>query len=77
MPTIRVTVLRDGEPVDGHRVTLELGGIGHGVLGPEHTDSRGVAEFTVKDGEEGDVFVDGTNVASWGSYSAADITVNL
>ena len=77
MPTIRVTVLRDGEPVSGHRVVLEISGIGGGMTNPEHTDSNGVAEFDVNEGQEGDVLVDGSNEGHWGSYSATDITVNL
>ncbi len=77
MPTIRVTVLRDGEPVSGHRVVLEASGIAGGMLGPEYTDSDGIVEFDVEYGREGDVFVDGSNEGHWGSYSATDITVNL
>ena len=77
MPTITVTVHRDGEPASGHRVTLSFSGSDGGMSDPEYTDSDGVAEFAVEDGQEGDVFVDGRNVDSWGSYSAADITVNL
>ena len=77
MPTIKVTVLRDGEPAEGRRVTLEVSGVDHGMLGPEYTDSDGIAEFDVDAGEEGDVFVDGSNVATWGSYSKTDITVEL
>ncbi|MCX5801293.1 MAG: hypothetical protein NTX17_07905 [Candidatus Eisenbacteria bacterium] len=74
MPTIRVTVLRDGEPVSGHRVALSFS---EGTSDPEYTDADGVAEFDVEYGQEGDVFVDGRNVDSWGSYSATDITVEL
>ena len=77
MPTIRVTVLRDGEPVSGHRVVLEVSGIDGRMTSPENTDSDGVAEFDVEDGQEGTVFVDGSNEGHWGSYSATDITVNL
>ena len=77
MPTIRVTVLRDDEPVSGHRVVLEVSDITGGMLGPEYTDSDGIAEFDVEYGQEGDVFVDGSNKGHWGSYSATDITVNL
>lgn len=74
MPTIRVTVLRDGEPAEGCRVALE---VSHGMLGPEYTDSDGIAKFDVDAGEEGDVFADGSNVASWSSYTKTDITVDL
>jgi len=74
MPTIRVTVLRDGDPVSGHRVTL---GFSEGMSDPEYTYADGIAEFNVEYGQEGDVFVDGRNVASWGSYSTTDITVEL
>ncbi|MHB2153198.1 hypothetical protein ACX8XN_02225 [Calditrichota bacterium GD2] len=77
MPTIRVTVLRDGKPVSGHRVVLEVSGLTGGMLGPEYTDSNGIAEFEVEYGQGGDVFVDGSNAGRWGSYSATDITVNL
>lgn len=77
MATITVTVLRDGEPVSGHRVTLSFSGPDGGNSDPEYTDSDGVAEFDVQEGQEGDVFVDGRNVDSWGSYSATDITVEL
>jgi hypothetical protein len=77
MPTVKVTVLRDDEPSQGHRVTLEVSGVSHGMLGPESTDSGGVAEFDVDDGEEGKVYVDGSYEADWGSYSRTDITVNL
>jgi hypothetical protein len=76
MPTIRVTVLRDDEPVSGHRVVLGISGAG-GMTSHELTDSNGAAEFEVEDGQEGDVFVDGSNEGHWGSYSATDITVNL
>jgi hypothetical protein len=47
------------------------------MLGPESTDSGGVAEFDVDDGEEGKVYFDGSYEADWGSYSRTDITVNL
>jgi hypothetical protein len=77
MPTIRITVLRDGEPVDRHKVTLGVSGIDGGMIGPEYTDSRGMAEFGVQDGQEGTVYVDGSNQREWGSYSRTDITVNL
>ena len=77
MPTVRVTVLRDDEPVQGHCVTLEVSGADHGMLGPEYTDSNGVTEFDVDYGEEGKVYVDGSYEADWGSYSRTDITVNL
>jgi len=76
MAVISVTVLRDGEPVSGHRVALSVSGLG-GMLGPEYTDSDGLAEFDVEGGQEGDVYVDGSKEGSWGSYSATDITVNL
>ncbi|MFA6473124.1 MAG: hypothetical protein WCU00_13920 [Candidatus Latescibacterota bacterium] len=76
MPTISVTVLRDDKPVSGHRVVLEVSGLG-GMTSPEHTDSHGVAQFDVEYGQEGDVFVDGSNEGHWGSYIATDITVNL
>lgn len=47
------------------------------MLGPEYTDSLGIVEFDVEYGQEGDVFVDGSNEGHWSSYSATDITVNL
>ncbi|MCX5799777.1 MAG: hypothetical protein NTX17_00055 [Candidatus Eisenbacteria bacterium] len=77
MPTITVTVLRDGEPASGHRVALGFSGPDGGMSDAEYTDSDGVAEFDVEGGQEGDVFVDGRNVDSWGSYNATDITVEL
>jgi hypothetical protein len=77
MPTVRITVLRDGEPVSGHRVALGVDGLEHGVTSSEVTDSDGVAEFDVDYGQGGDVFVDGANVARWGSYSGTDVTVDL
>lgn len=77
MPTVKVTVLRNGEPVIAHRVVLEISGIGGGMSNAEYTDSFGVAEFNVEDGQEGDVFVDGSNEAHWGSYSNNDIAINL
>ncbi len=77
MPTIRVTVLRDGEPVSDHRVTLGISGLTGGITNSEYTDSNGIAQFDVEYGEEGEVYVDGSEVAHWGSYSATDITVNL
>ncbi|MBK7104973.1 MAG: hypothetical protein IPH62_06795 [Ignavibacteriae bacterium] len=77
MPTITVTVLRNDEPVNNHRVTLEVNGLAGGMKGPEYTDTHGVAEFDVEYGQEGDIFVDGNNEGSWGSYGATDVTVNL
>jgi hypothetical protein len=74
MPSVRVTVLRDDEPVSGHRVVL---GFSDGMSSEEYTNSNGIAEFDVEYGQEGEVFVDGTNEGHWGSYSATDITVNL
>ncbi|MFH1891099.1 MAG: hypothetical protein ABIK83_00275 [Candidatus Zixiibacteriota bacterium] len=76
MPTIRVTVLRDGDPVDGHRVVLEFSGLG-GMSQAEYTGSDGIAEFDVESEREGDVFVDGANVGNWNSSNATDITVSL
>ena len=77
MPTVRVTVFRDGKPVSGHRVVLEFSGITGGMSDDEYTDSDGVAEFDVEYGQEGTVYVDGSDEGHWGSYSATDITVNL
>ena len=75
MPTIRVTVLRDGDPVSGHRVVL---GVSGGGMTPEqYTDQGGITEFDVDDGQEGEVYVDGSCEGHWGSYSATDITVSL
>jgi hypothetical protein len=75
MPTVRVLVLRDGEPAQGHRVALSFEPIG-GML-DEQTDSSGVAEFDVSDGQEGEVFVDGRKVDHWGSYTRRDLTIDL
>ena len=77
MPTIRVTVLRDGEPVSDHRVVLGVNGLAGGMSNAEFTNHFGVAEFDVDDGQEGDVFVDGSCEGHWGSYSATDITISL
>ena len=77
MPTIKVTVLRDDEPVSGHRVVLEVNGIDGGMTSPEYTDSQGVAEFDVENGQEGKIYVDGASEEHWGSYSATDISVSL
>ncbi len=75
MTTITVTVLREGGRVSGHRVTLD---VMHGaILGPEYTDTDGMAEFEVEDGDEGTVYVDGYQEGLWGAYSATDITVYL
>lgn len=74
MPIIRVSVLREDEPASGHRVVL---GFEDGNSTEEYTGSNGVAEFEVEYGQEGIVFVDGSNEGHWGSYSATDITVNL
>ncbi len=76
MPTVKVTVLRNDEPVSGHRVVLEISGFG-GMSDTEYTDIYSVAEFDVEDGQEGDVYVDGSNEAHWGSYSNNDIIINL
>jgi hypothetical protein len=76
MPTITVTVLRNDTPVKGARVALGVGLI-EGTYGPEHTDYDGTAEFEVKYGEGGDVFVNGSKEGHWGSTSATDITVEL
>ncbi|MCP4569930.1 MAG: DUF4198 domain-containing protein [FCB group bacterium] len=77
MSTIRVTVLRDGDPVDGHRVVIEFSGIDGGLSQAEYTGSDGIAEFDVEGNRDGDVFVDGANVSQWNTSSATDITVNL
>jgi len=74
VPRVRVTLLRDGEPVRGHRVVLEFD---HGLSDAHYTDSDGIAEFNVKYGQQGNVLVDGRKVDRWGSYSATDITVQL
>jgi len=76
MPTIRIRVLRDGKPARGHRVVLSYSGFG-GMSNAEFTDSNGIAEFDANDGQEGEVYVDGSEEAHWGSYSATDVTVNL
>ncbi len=77
MPAVKVTVLRNGEPARGHRVVIEISGLGGGMSNAEYTDSSDVAEFDVEDGQEGDVFVDGSNESHWGSYSNNDIIINL
>jgi len=76
MPTITVTVLRNDAPVKGARVALGVGCI-DGTYGPEYTDDDGIAEFDVKDGEGGDVFVNSSREGHWGSTGATDITVEL
>ncbi len=78
MPTIRVTVKRDGKPVRDHRVSLGCKGIlSGGVYGPKYTDSRGIAEFDVEYGQGGEVYVDGRECGRWGSYTARSVTVSL
>ena len=77
MPAITVRVLRDGEPVSGHRVVFEVSGLTGGMSNPEYTNADGYATYEAEDGQEGHVFVDGRNEGHWGSYSATDITVEL
>ena len=74
MPTIRVTVLRNGEPVSGHRVVFESP---DGMSDAQYTGTDGIATYEAGYGEEGTVFVDGARTERWGSYSATDITVEL
>jgi hypothetical protein len=76
MPTITVTVYRNGQRVEGARVALGADPF-DGVYGPEYTDARGVAEFDVEYGQGGDVFVNGSPEDHWGASSRTDITVNL
>ena len=76
MPTITVRVYRSGQPVKGARVALGADPF-DGVYGPEYTDYHGVAQFQVKHGQGGDVFVNGPAVAKWGSSSRTNINVNL
>ena len=77
MPTIRVTVLRDDEPVQGHRVVLEFAGLIGTMSDAEYTDEDGIAEFEVESGQSGVVYVDGKKSARWGASTATDITVSL
>lgn len=77
MPTIRVRVLRDGKPARGHRVVLSYSGLAGGMSDAEFTDSSGYAEFDADYGQEGKVYVDGSEEGRWGSYSATDVTVHL
>lgn len=77
MPTITVTVLRNGKPAPGHRVGLEVSGLTGGFKPDQYTDSQGRVYFEVDYGQEGNVYVDGSRRARWGSYSATDITINL
>lgn len=77
MPTVRVTVLRDGEPGRGHRVVISSSGITGAVWSPVFTDPHGIAEFEVDEGQEGDVFVDGSKVGRWGATLANKVTVDL
>lgn len=76
MPTVPVTVYRNGQPVKGARVALGADPF-DGVYGPEYTDYDGVAEFEVEHGQGGDVFVNGSHEDHWGSSSKTDITVEL
>lgn len=62
--------------MNGHRVVLSFSGAG-GMSNDVRTDSSGVAEFQVGGGREGDVFVDGRKVDSWGSSSRTDVTVSI
>lgn len=77
MPTIRIKVRRNGKPVSGHRVTLSYSGFTGGMSRPESTDSNGNAEFDADYGQEGKVYVDGSERGRWGSYSATEVIVNL
>ena len=77
MPTITVRVLRDGEPVRGHRVVFEVSGPASGMSDAEYTDSDGCASYNVDEGQKGNVFIDGRNEGRWSSYTARDLTVNL
>ena len=76
MPTVTVTVYRDGKRVKGARVGLGAGPIG-GVYGPEYTGYDGVAEFDVEYGQGGDVFVNGSPEGPWGVPGTTDVTVDL
>ena len=77
MPTIAAKVLRNGKPARGHRVVLSYSGLAGGMSNAEYTDSNGIAEFDADYGQEGKVYVDGSEEGHWGSYSATDVTVNL
>ena len=76
MPTVTVKVHRDGKPVKGARVALGADPF-DGVYGPEYTDYHGIAQFEVKHGQGGDVFVNGPAVDRWSSSSKTDMIVNL
>jgi hypothetical protein len=43
----------------------------------EYTDADGIAEFDADYGQEGEVYVDGSEEGHWGSYSATDVTVHI
>lgn len=77
MPTIRIRVLRDGKPVRRHRVAISYSGLTGGMSNAEYADSDGIAEFDADYGQEGTVYVDGSEEGHWGSYSARDVTVDL
>lgn len=78
MPTVRVTVHRDGMPVKGHRVRLSFNGVAGGMSQVEYTDSNGAVVFDVERNRNGVVYVDGSREQDWSSYSGSDeITVSL
>lgn len=60
----------------GARVALGAGLL-DGVYGSEYTGYDGVAEFEVRYGHGGEVFVNGSVEDHWGATSRPDIRVDL
>ncbi|MDQ7054299.1 MAG: hypothetical protein Q9P14_15955 [candidate division KSB1 bacterium] len=78
MPTVRVTVFKNGRPSAGRRVTLEFERLlGGGFSNSQNTDQNGQVFFQVEYGESGTVYVDGSRRGKWGSYHNTDVTVHL
>jgi len=76
MPTITVSVRRNGERVKGVRVSLGAG-LFDGTYGPQYTDYEGVTEFDVKHGQGAEVYVNGASMGRWGTSGRTNIAVNL
>ena len=76
MPTITVTVHRQGKPMKGCQVSLGCDPSDK-VYGPEYTGNDGVARFEVKDGEGGEVLVNTSLQGHWEARGRTDIAVNV
>ena len=76
MTTIKVTLVREGEPASGFPVWLEVNSLAGGVMTEEHTDGSGIAEFDVEEGLDGDIYVDGCNEGHWDA-TQPEVTIEL